>query len=98
MTSCMETLTNFTGFFDCANTLTGGWVVNSLFVTFFAVCWLASLQYGKWRATTYAAFVSGVLLAALNFGTYVSYYLIVLDVGIFMAGFGMMVFTKEGAT
>jgi hypothetical protein len=94
----MTTLTNFTSLFDCVNVLTSGWIVNSLYVTFFVVCWMATLQYGKWRATTYAAFVSGLLLAALNFGTYVPWYIEVLAVGIFMIGVSMMISTKEGVS
>lgn len=90
-----ENATSLTDMLTVADAMTDGVLIISLVVTVYAVLYLSTMQYGKWKALMYTSFICGVLLAALNLAGLIAYWWIVLDGAFFAAGLFM---TYHGKT
>lgn len=69
-----------------ANNLSEGYLIYTFVFVIFVVLFLSSMRWGKEKALTYSAFVTGVVLLLLNVAGLVQYWMIVLDGVLLMIG------------
>ena len=90
-----QNISNFTNFVQIANTMTSGYLIFGIVVTLFIVAFLSTLHFGKWKALTYASFLTELLIIVLNMNGLMDYMYLTLMGIIFAIGFFMMIQSKQ---
>lgn len=88
--------TSYTELLVIANNITGGWLVFSIVVSFALVLFVYNLPYGKWRAMVSSTFLTGLLILMFNMAGMIQFWVITLDLFLFVLGLFMMIQSKEG--
>lgn len=90
-----DNITDFTSALFVANTITDGWLFGITASVMFLVLFFSSIQYGRSRAMLFSSFITGMFLLFLNMRGAVPYWLLIVDMVLFVLAIFMLVLSKN---